>query len=66
VKALADQHLASGEAGRALPLLELLVRRAGAHPRLHERLAEALSSVGRTGEAEGHRRLAALLREHLD
>lgn len=65
IKALAEKHLAAGEAGRALPLLELLVRRAGAHPRVHERLAEALSALGRESEADCRRRLATLLREQL-
>ncbi len=66
IKALAEKHLADDEPSRALPLLELLVRRAGAHPSVHERLAQALSALGRGSEADCRRRLAALLREQLD
>lgn len=65
IRARAEAHLAAGRAEQAVPLYELLARRASGNAAVHERLAEALEACGRDDEAACRRRFAALVREQL-
>ncbi|MBX3269396.1 MAG: universal stress protein [Sandaracinaceae bacterium] len=60
----AREHLDAGAAERALPLLQMAASRAPANAAIQELLAEALEAVGRTEEADGRRKLAAMIREN--
>jgi len=59
----AKELLAEGKPGEALPLLQMAAGRAPANAAVQDSLALALDAVGRDVEAQGRRKLAAMIRD---